>query len=122
MSSQSCLYQLNCSIPSAGPRLRYTQRLASIALEKVGVVSYLEPVRVFVSRPETCVGVEQEALFVFLADVVVEILCKGELAVELEIRPISKCTIVTIEGFHLPAPRKRRSSQERGNRHHGWRS
>jgi hypothetical protein len=43
----------------------------------------LETVRVFVARPSTGLGVEKESLLVFLADVVVEVLSQGELAVQL---------------------------------------
>ncbi len=44
---------------------------------------YLEPVRVLVPGPHARLGVKEEGLLVLLADVVVQILREGKLAMEL---------------------------------------
>lgn len=47
-------------------------------LDPIGDPSLLlETVRVFVARPSTGLGVEEESLLVLLADVVVEVLSRG---------------------------------------------
>jgi hypothetical protein len=44
-------------------------------------IAYLEAIRVLVAGPDTLLRVEQQALLVLLADVVVQVLCDGELPV-----------------------------------------
>ncbi len=46
-----------------------------------GKIAYLETIRVLVAGPDTLLRVEQQALLVLFADVVVQVLCDGELQV-----------------------------------------
>lgn len=47
------------------------------------IVTHLEAIGMFVPRPSSGVGVEQEPLLVFLGHVVIEVLSNGELSVQL---------------------------------------
>ena len=72
-------------MPSSGPRLRYEKD--GVSRDPFGRVtlclSYLEAEGVLVARPFTSLWVEEKALLVLLANVVVQVLGKRKLTVEL---------------------------------------
>lgn len=43
-------------------------------------IAHLEAIRVLVAGPDTLLRVEQQALLVLLADIVVQVLCDGKLS------------------------------------------
>lgn len=58
--------------------------LARSACECTQQATYLEPIWVFVGRPATSVGIEEQTLLIFVGNVVVHVLSNSELPMKLD--------------------------------------
>lgn len=76
-----------------------------------------------VAGPSASVGIEEKTLFVFICDVVIQVLSYGELPVELYVRAVvSGATLVIRFANDQPVPARRHSPPGKGSRRHGWQS
>jgi hypothetical protein len=71
--------------------------LKSVYINSTAVYqTHLESIRMFVTGPPAGVGIEEETLFIFVCDVVIQILSDGELPMELYVRASVSDTPPTI--------------------------
>ena len=76
-----------------------------------------------VAGPSASVGIEEKTLFIFIRDIVVQVLGNRKLSVELYVRVfISGATFVVRLMTDPPVPVRRHSPPEKGSHRHGWQS
>lgn len=76
-----------------------------------------------VAGPSTSVRIEEKTLFIFIRDIVVQVLGNGKLSVELYVRAsISGATLVVRFMEDPPVPVRRHSPPGKGSHRHGWQS